>query len=462
MHKTITTYFILLILIVSGCTIEKRLYRKGWYISSWKSGHSTGSATKADVDAPSVEKSVLLAQRVWLIDTTLQEIPTTNDSLEVMVDATEKRVNPSVSKEAVRQLLFHKKEISRSLQKGADEKEKNRERNEVENLSIAVIAWLIFFSVLMICIFIIFPPANLSLFGLWSFVGVFLILFIGVLSLNKLQIRTAKPGWISISGDMLSAYRGRLLSEAVVVTSFLVALAGIFLILFTGELGILLFFVPMLSVLLFLSLIKWLSFLKARKFDSFTIMRKTADRRLIGDEPDFRKPTEEEGNLLHKSRIRRGLTLEVFLLFLFITTIWAASVLNPVSITLWGTLLVLFAFFTIAIWFEILLKNRHPEWERVAVEQEKKTADSELEEEPEDVEEEDEDVDEEAEKASDEPERLLRTSILFGFITVGFLMVLFLGGSGGFLWVGIGIFALAFIVTLMQWRNAKNRKLQES
>lgn len=445
MLKSLSTFILLIVLLVSGCTIEKRLYRKGWYISYSKSGHTKKSGEKADFNTPNTEPCTYEAKQLFSVDSAEFVIPQSRDTLKVFSNQSKKCMD-NIEMKPISKISFSGRiETVSAKQSDAPPKEKNRERDEPGKLVLSVISWLIFFSVLMVGILILFPPLNISLYGLLFFVGVFMILFIGILSLDAKKRNAAQLKWVELTGDMLSAYRGYLLTDAIVVTLLLLSITAIFLIVFSGSLGFFfLLFISLATVLIFFVCVNWSDFQKVRKTDSFKIMKRTSRKLKLGDETDFRKPSEDEISEYRRNRFKRALAFEIFLLFVVIVTIWAASIINPVSIMLLGVLGVLVVFFSFLIWFDVILKRRHPEWERVVIRKKKV---------PQVKQEEDIELEEEDQDPND-PHRLIRTTSFLGFAML-ILLILALLSTGEFLWVMFGVVALAFIVTLTKLFRTK-------
>lgn len=367
MLKSLSTLILLLALLVSGCTIEKRLYRKGWYISSRKEWRSDGAKELTNYKS---EQSKIVRQEAanrFTIDTSDLKWVSVTDSINEQQPESQYECLLKDCKEVVRKASKNEnRAASLSVEKAP---EPGYERTKESRKARAMAVILIGFSYLMLTILLATNPVSLTLLSLWWFAGIILILFFGFISIDLSARLKFKLKWVEISGDSLAAYKSVLRSKAFKLSLFTVVVGTFILILTFSAPETLLLFSSIIVVLLLLSLGAWNDYRKIKKANIFFVSSDTATDKEIGEEPFFRQLTPEELSLRKRMRLRKAIFFQVFLVISLVILLLLFVATSTLSYTVISVLVLFFCLFTFLIWFELISKSKHPERERIRVEE---------------------------------------------------------------------------------------------
>ena len=367
MLKSLSTFILLIALLVSGCTIEKRLYRKGWYISSrkeWKSDGSNVQATSKSEQSKIVRQE---AASVFSIDTNDLKLGSIADSVNDQLPEYHQKLPETNPEKVVGKTV--EMENSPAHFTAGKVQEPGYERTKESRQIRAMLAILIGFSLLMVAILLLFNPASLTLFSLWWFVGIVLILFIGLLSIDFSARSKLKLKWVEISGDSLLSYKADLRNKAIHLSLFTLVCSLLIFILAFPAFDVMLLFSCLIVVLLIISLGAWSDYRKMKKRNTFFVSNDTATEKEIAGEPFFRKPTAEELTERRQLRFKKALFLQIFLIVSSVIVLLMVATANPLTLIAIGVVSLLFAYFSFLVWFDLLQKNKHPERERIRVEE---------------------------------------------------------------------------------------------
>lgn len=363
MLKIITTYFILLILVVSGCTIEKRLYRKGWYISSRKEWRSDEAKEEATFKSKQSKIARQEASNSFTIDTNDLELdsvtnPEKDNLHELYNELPElQREIIAVKADAKKRKIAYSK--AESVQEPGYERSKDARKVRI------MLAFLIWFFLLMLSILLVSNPVSWTLFALWWFAGVFLILFIGLISIYSSNRPDLKLNWVEIKGDLLEKYKSGLRSKAVKLSVFTLVVGLVIFILAFPAYEVMLLFSCFIGMLLFVTLAAWYDHRKVKKTKTFYISEETAGDKTIGVGPNFRELTQDELAERRQLRLRRAIFMQVFMAVVLCFTLLIIIQTNPVTLIAFSVMMLFLVFFTFLIWFDFAQKNKYPERERI-------------------------------------------------------------------------------------------------
>lgn len=451
MHKYLAAFLLILVLVISGCSIEKRLYRKGWYISSRKEWKSDGVTEQANFKSEQSKTEKLEPVDCYTI------IDANRIETLVLPDSVDSAVKNEVSVLPVPEGSFNTAIMSKVSsigtnffrKKQTDDPTKEKSTDSTGVSVVIIIMFVFTLSMVLISFSLGMLPQSLLVF-IW-FLGMIILTFIGVAVNERRKNRNKEPVDADkqlVTGEELNQLKQKRKRKALFFT-FYVLIALAILVLTSIET---IYFVQILLAAslfsLFVLVTHWAEYLRIRKATSVYIKKRpiTSDQ----EAESVEKPSEEVIRKRQKARIKRAVFLQVFILITFY--IIFLLVFSAAAPTING-LLVFSAylfFFSFLIWQPTIYKNNHPELEKAEEVQPDVSRETEF------VEEIDPLI-----KMAARIKRLKRQIVFSAFGSVALLLVALMA-LNAFMWVFFGLFVLITLVTLFDYSRLKKKMQTEA